>query len=227
MKLMPTIALVTYRDLPQLTSEDQLVYSFLQTLGVETQAVVWDAPDVAWDSYHAVVVRSCWDYHLYPSRFIRWLRHLEQLQVPLWNPALIIRWNLHKTYLRHLQTQGVVIPPTCWLKRDTKAELATILADHGWDEAVIKPAISATAYHTWRTSREQARQDQERFAALLQHADVLVQQFMDPVVTAGEWSFVFFQKQYSHAVLKKRRQAISACKMTLAALSRWCRPGRR
>ena len=202
---MSTIALVTYRDLPQLTPEDQLVCSFLQTLGVETQAVVWDAPDVAWDSYQAVVVRSCWDYHLHPSSFIRWLRYLEQLQVPLWNPTPILQWNLHKTYLRDLQTQGVAIPPTCWLKRDSKAELAIILADHGWKEAVVKPAISATAYHTWRTTREQARQDQERFAALLQHSDVLVQQFMDPVVTEGEWSFVFFQKQYSHAVLKNAK----------------------
>src|SRR4029453_13731827 len=130
MKLMSTIALVTYRDLPQLTSEDQLVCSFLQTLGVQTHAVIWDAPDVAWDSYQAVVVRSCWDYHLHPSSFIRWLRYLEQLQVPLWNPTPI------------LQTQGVGIPPTCWLKRDSKAELATILADHVWRARVAKPPFS-------------------------------------------------------------------------------------
>jgi hypothetical protein len=200
---MSTIALVTYRDLPQLTSEDQLLCSFLQTLGVKTQAIIWDAPDVAWDTYQAVVVRSCWDYHLHPSSFISWLRHLERLQIPLWNPAPILHWNLHKTYLRDLQTQGVAIPPTCWLKRGSQAELATIFADYGWKEAVIKPAISATAYHTWRTTREQARQDQERFAARLQGSDMLVQQFMDPVVTHGEWSFIFFQKQYSHAVLKK------------------------
>jgi hypothetical protein len=202
---MPTIALVTYRDLPQLTSEDQFVCSFLETLGVKTQAVMWDAPDVAWDTYQAVVVRSCWDYHLHPSRFITWLRDLERLQIPLWNPAPILDWNLHKTYLRDLQTQGVAIPPTCWLKRGCHAELATIFADHGWEEAVIKPAISATAYNTWRTTREKGRQEQTRFAALLQHSDVLVQQFMDPVVTHGEWSFVFFQKQYSHAVLKKAK----------------------
>jgi len=200
---MSTIALVTYRDLPQLTREDQLVCSFLQTLGVETQAVVWDAPDVAWDSYQAVVVRSCWDYHLHPSRFIRWLRYLEHMQVPLWNPIPILQWNLHKTYLRDLQAQGVAIPPTCWLKRSCTAELATILTEQGWKKAVIKPAISATAYQTWRTTHEQARQDQSRFAALVQHSDILVQHFMDPVVAYGEWSFVFFHKQYSHAVLKK------------------------
>jgi hypothetical protein len=191
--IMATIALVTYRDLPQLTPEDQLVCLFLQTLGVNTQAVIWDAPDILWDTYQAVVVRSCWDYHVHPSRFITWLRHLERLQIPLWNPAPILQWNLHKTYLRELQTQGIAIPPTCWLTHGSKAELATILAGHGWKEAVIKPAISATAYHTWRTTREQTRQDQSQFAALLQHADLLVQQFMDPVVTSGEWSFVFFR----------------------------------
>jgi hypothetical protein len=200
---MPTIALATYRDLPQLTSDDQFVCALLEMLGVQAHAVIWDAPDVAWESYQAVVVRSCWDYHLHPSRFIAWLRHLQHLQIPLWNPAPILQWNLHKTYLRDLQTQGATIPATCWLTRGCAADLATILADRGWKEAVIKPAISATAYHTWRTSREQARQDQERFAALLQHSDMLVQQFMDPVVAEGEWSFVFFQKQYSHTVLKK------------------------
>jgi hypothetical protein len=202
---MSTIALVTYRDLPQLTPEDQLVCSFLRTLGVQAHAVIWDDPDVAWDSYQAVVVRSCWDYHVHPSRFITWLTHLEHLEVPLWNPAPILRWNMHKTYLRDLQTQAVAVPPTCWLERGCNAELATILADQGWKEAVIKPAISATAYNTWRTTREQGSQDQSRFAASLQHADILVQQFMDPIVTDGEWSFAFFQKQYSHAVLKKAK----------------------
>jgi glutathione synthase/RimK-type ligase-like ATP-grasp enzyme len=153
--------------------------------------------------YEAVVVRSCWDYHLHPSTFSAWLAALEQLQVPLWNPAPILRWNLHKTYLRDLHIQGVAIPPTCWLERGDQAELGTILADHGWEEAVIKPAISATAYQTWRTTHKQGNHDQPQFAARLQYADMLVQQFMEPVVTDGEWSLVFFQKQYSHAVLKK------------------------
>ena len=84
---MSTIAFVTYRDLPQLTSEDQLVCSFLQRYGVQTQAVIWDAPDVVWNMYEAVVVRSCWDYHLHPSTFFAWLSDLERLQVRLWNPA--------------------------------------------------------------------------------------------------------------------------------------------
>lgn len=202
---MATIALATYRDLPQLTPEDQLVCALLQTLGVQAQPAVWDAQDIAWDSYQAVVVRSCWDYHLHPGRFIAWLRELEQLQVPLWNPAPLLQWNLHKTYLRDLQMQSVAVPPTSWLERGCQANLEAIFANHGWSEAVVKPAVSATAYNTWRTTREHAKQDQPRFAELLQHSDILVQQFMEPVVADGEWSFVFFQKQYSHAVLKKAK----------------------
>jgi glutathione synthase/RimK-type ligase-like ATP-grasp enzyme len=203
--LLSTIAFVTYRDRPQLTAEDQRVCSILQRYGVKTQAVIWDAPDIRWNSYDAVVVRSCWDYHLQPSTFSAWLADLERLQVPLWNPVPILRWNLHKSYLHDLHAQGVAIPPTCWLARGCQADLKTVLADHGWAEAVIKPAISATAYQTWRTIRQQGTQDQPHFAASLQHADLLVQQFMEPVVKAGEWSFVFFHKQYSHAVLKKAK----------------------
>jgi hypothetical protein len=107
--------------------------------------------------------------------------------------------------LRDLHTQGVAIPPTCWFDRGSQAELGTIFADYGWEEAVVKPAISATAYQTWRTSRKRCNHDQPQFATSLQHSDMLVQQFMAPVVEYGEWSFVFFHKQYSHAVLKKAK----------------------
>jgi hypothetical protein len=124
--------------------------------------------------------------HKIQNYFVSWLRELERLAAPLWNPAPILRWNMHKTYLRDLQAQGVAIPPTCWLQRGDGAELATIFVEHGWSEAVIKPAISATAYNTWRTTYDKATHDQPRFAALLQASDMLVQQFMDPIVTQGE-----------------------------------------
>jgi hypothetical protein len=76
---MSTVACITYRDLPQLTSEDQLVCSYLQRYGVKTQAVIWDAPDVVWSTYEAAIVRSCWDYHLHPSTFSTWLTAMERL----------------------------------------------------------------------------------------------------------------------------------------------------
>jgi hypothetical protein len=81
---------------------------------------------------------------------------------------------------------NVAIPPTCWLLSGGYADLGTLLADNGWDKAVVKPVISATAYQTWHTTCAQAHDSQPRFAAGLQQSDMLVQQFMDPIVTDGE-----------------------------------------
>lgn len=202
---MASVAFVTYRALPQLTSDDQAVCAYLQRDGVTTCAVAWDAPDDDWSAYDAIVVRSCWDYHLQPGAFSAWLAAMERRQRPLWNPAPLLRWNLHKNYLRDLHAQGVPVPPTCWLECGSHAELETLLAEHDWERAVVKPAISATAYGTWRTTRAQAHRRQARFAAQLQQTDLLVQQFSDPVVTDGEWSLMFFHKRYSHAVLKRAK----------------------
>lgn len=60
-------------------------------------------------------------------------------------------------------------------------------------EIVIKPVQSAGA---WRTLRI----DQANLAQAEQ--DFLVQPFMPEIVTAGEWSLIFFDGQFSHALVK-------------------------
>jgi hypothetical protein len=37
---------------------------------------VWDDPDAAWSAFDVVVVRSCWDYHLWPDAFDGWIEGL-------------------------------------------------------------------------------------------------------------------------------------------------------
>jgi hypothetical protein len=53
---------------------------------------------------------------------------------------------------------------------------------------VIKPAVSASAYQTHYL-----------------RDDALVQEFVSEVATAGEWSLLFFDGAFSHAVLKRPR----------------------
>jgi hypothetical protein len=43
------------------------------------------------------------------------------------------------------------------------------------------------------------------FIEQVQQGDVLVQQFMTEVQDEGEWSLIFFDKKFSHAVLKRAR----------------------
>jgi glutathione synthase/RimK-type ligase-like ATP-grasp enzyme len=91
--------------------------------------------------------------------------------------------------LPNLAACGVPVVPTIYLERTTRVDLAALLADQGWGEAVVKPAVGATAFHTWRTSAAAARGAQGRLAALLAERSVLVQPFM-PQIADGEWSLL-------------------------------------
>jgi hypothetical protein len=200
---MPTIAFVTCEARSNLTQEDRQVCDILRDYGITTSAAVWNGVDVHWQAFDAVIIRTCWDYHLHPAEFAAWLARLEQCGVPLWNPAPLVRWNMDKTYLRDLQQSGLPIVPTVWLNREDHVNLAQLLCEQGWAQAVVKPAIAATAFETWRTNTIQATSDQARLDSMLARGGVLVQPFVEQICDEGEWSFIFIDGTYSHAVLKR------------------------
>jgi len=197
------IALATYSKLPTLNDDDRLLVPALAALDVTAVPAVWDARAVCWDEFQGVLIRSCWDYHLRPGEFLDWIDQLERAGVAVWNPGNLLRWNHHKRYLRDLAARDVATVPTRWLPRGEAADLLALLADAGWREAVVKPAVSASAFGTWRTSTGTATGEQSRLDALLRIADVMVQPLLPDVADAGEWSLVFLGRRFSHAVLKR------------------------
>ncbi len=152
-----------------------------------------------------MVIRSTWDYHHRAAEFLGWIARLEASGVRVWNPAPLVRWNLDKHYLVELENRGVPVVPTVTLMRGSPTALLDLLESAGWDQAVVKPAVSASAYETWRTSRASAAGDVGRFGALVAAGDVLLQPYV-AAVEQGEWSLCFFGGRYSHAVLKRPRQ---------------------
>jgi hypothetical protein len=200
---MPRVAFITYAAMPELSADDRIGADALRKRGVAVESVVWDSPAVAWNSYDAIVVRSCWDYHVRAEEFRRWLDAVEVSGTPIWNPASILRWNMEKTYLRDLEARGIPIVATRWIEGGDGTSLDAILKEEGWRDAVVKPVLSASAYETWRTSSEQAHQDEDRFRALVERGGVMVQPFLPAVGGEGEWSLLFFAGNFSHAVLKR------------------------
>lgn len=202
---MPRIALATYATLPGLNDDDRLLVSALDKQGIAAVPAVWDAPDTAWGDFQGVLVRSCWDYHRRLPEFLEWIARLERdgLGRVLWNPPELLRWNSHKGYLRDLAARGVAIVPTRWLARGEPCGLAEVLRHEGWGEAVVKPAVSASAFGTWSTTLTGAAPDQPKLDEMLRNGDVLVQPLLPEVRDPGEWSLVFFDGRFSHAVLKR------------------------
>lgn len=202
---MKTVAFVTYHKAPNLTADDALALAPLKQFDIEAIPIIWDDPQVDWKMFDAVIIRSCWDYHFKTRDFRRWIDRLEELKIAVWNPVEILRWNMNKAYLRELAAKGVAIPPTVWIEAGSSADLRALLSANGFEQAVIKPTISATAYQTCRTSLSTAHRDQSNLDTILCASGAMVQQFVDEVTGNGEWSLLFFGGKFSHAVLKRPR----------------------
>ena len=200
-----TIAFATSSAVPTLTGDDHLLVSALSKRSIDVEPAVWNDPAVDWSRYDGVVIRSTWDYHLAHGAFTAWLDALERAGIPVWNPVPLVRWNSEKTYLRSLESAGVAVVPTRWAECGDTTPLAAVLSAEGWNDAVVKPAVSASAHQTWRTSRACAGADDAKYRAMVAGGRVLVQPFLDVVAVEGEWSLLFYGGEYSHAVRKRPR----------------------
>ena len=200
---MAKVAFATCRKLPEMTDDDRLVADTLRRKNITVSSAVWDAPETPWSQFDAVVIRSTWDYHLAPERYAKWVSSFSHSAARLWNPPEAVLGNLHKSYLSILAKQGIEVVPTVFLSASEGPPLREVLKNRGWNDAVVKPAVSASAYGTWRTSLATAGSDQHQFAEQLRCGDLLVQPYLPEIATQGEWSLVFFGGRYSHAALKR------------------------
>lgn len=211
------VAIVTGEDAPDLTSDGRRLRERLRDHGIDAEAAVWHDAGIDWTRFDLALVRSCWGYYTDPAGFRDWLASLDAAGVTVRNPPEVIRWNLHKSYLRDLERAGVPVVPTEVVGHERGRDLVSVLEERGWDEAVVKPAVGTSAAGVWRTTRETAPEDRARFEApfgaarrvgdsasgdregrRLTERDAVVQRFV-PAVADGELSLVFLGGEYSHA----------------------------
>lgn len=200
-----SICLVTCREAAGLTPSDQLFFQALTTDGWSVAIEAWDATHVDWSSYRAVILRSTWDYHLRPEEFRQWLVNCREANVTLYNPPDLALWNMHKGYLLELADRGIPVVPTELLRQGESSDLAALLEARDWDQIVLKPAIAATAHHTFRASRGDVAEAAVELRDALGQSDYLVQPFVPEIVAAGELSFQFFAGDFNHAILKQAK----------------------
>ena len=201
--MTPRIALVTYGELPQLAEDDRPLIPALARHGYEAVPAVWNDPAVDWSGFTAAVIRSTWDYYHDLPGFLRWVDHLDQTGVRLFNPPAVLRWNVDKRYLDRLEASGIPIVPTRWVADDVS--LVEILDERGWEHAVVKPAVSASGFETWKVARGDAPGHEARFRRMVSRGTVMVQPFIDAVARDGEWSLLYIGGEFSHSVVKRAR----------------------
>jgi hypothetical protein len=180
------VALATSRAWPQLDPDSVPLLDALKRRRVEAEPVVWSDAAIDWSAFDAVVIRSTWDY---VSRFEEFLGWVASVRVPLVNPAPIVAWNAHKSYLRDLQERGVPTVDTLWVD---SGETTTV----PWEHAVVKPAVDGSA----KGLRRAAGGD-----VVVADADLMIQPLLGSIATEGELSLLYAGTEFSHAVRKRPR----------------------
>ena len=193
------ICFVTCRRWPEISESDHRARQALEARGAIVEGRPWDVPGTTFDGFDAVILRSNWEYHLAPDRFRDWLDGLERAGARIWNPPDLVRWNLSKRYLVALQAAGVPTVPTVLLETGEPHDLEALMARHGWRRAVIKPEFGASAHDTRLVTTETAAD----FSSDARTGSVLVQPFLDEIQTRGEWSLIFIDSVFTHAVIKR------------------------
>lgn len=193
------LAIATSNVIPGFHPDDMSLAASFARQGVEPVACVWNDDSVDWSEFDAVLLRTTWDYFKHYKAFLTWLDTLDRLGIPTINDSATARWNSDKRYLYQLADRGVEIVPG---SLTNFAGLPDALRSFGGRNVVVKPTVSGGAWHTVRGTVGDRAFDAS-VAALPEDLTYLVQPFVQQIVDDGEWSLMFFDDQFSHAVIKR------------------------
>ncbi|MCT8339070.1 hypothetical protein MG296_03305 [Flavobacteriaceae bacterium TK19130] len=184
--------------------EYELLKTALEKRGVSVERTFWDNLNYDWSKPDAILIRTVWDYFERYREFADWMENVGE-KTQIINPLSLMKWNGHKFYLRDLEEKGVQIVPTVFVESGSGRSLPDICKEKGWQNVVIKPAVSAAAFHTHKVLKDELELKERTFQSLLLERDMLVQPFFETIETKGEASLMVFNGKYTHAILKKAK----------------------
>ncbi len=198
------VALATCKNLPEPDFDAEPLVEALAAAGIDARFLAWDDPAEDWSRAGLTLLRSTWNYPLFPDEFLAWAGSTAGVS-DLWNPLRVIRWNVHKRYLLELEANAVPVAPTEMVEQGSHKTLQAILEDRGWDQVVVKPAISAASYRTLKLGPGELDRGEKHLRDLVSERDVLVQRYLPSVEEHGERALVWVDGEVTHAVRKTVR----------------------
>ncbi|MEO0606807.1 MAG: hypothetical protein AAFY82_01140 [Pseudomonadota bacterium] len=164
--------------------------------GMAIEDVDWADETQDWSRFAAALIGTTWDYWNDPARFIETLERIER-QTRLFNASETVRWNSDKRYLQGLQRRGAKTIPTLWIDRVDSSACAQVFVDLDCQDLVFKRQIGAGADGQFRLTPNDPCPDMPH--------PMMVQPFQKAIQTEGEYSFIFIDGGFSHALLKQAK----------------------
>ncbi len=190
-------------NLNELFEEDNLLFHGFKAQGFQARPMVWNRPNIDWDQFDIALIRSTWDYLDEQERFLHVLSQIEASSCRLFNPLAAVRWNIDKRYLFDLEKWGVPIIPTYLASNVETDTLHRLFVDKQVQTVILKPTIGLGGSHSHRVPLDGLNNTLTTLKASQPHHEYLIQPFIEGIVTEGEWSFIYFNRQLSHVLLKK------------------------
>jgi glutathione synthase/RimK-type ligase-like ATP-grasp enzyme len=198
----PHIAFLTMADMDGYISDDELAANVLRQRGAWVTTLPWDS-EMDWREFDLVILRTTWDYQARLEAFLDVLEQIEASGARLYNGVAVARWNARKSYLRDLAAAGAAIVPTIYGEQlCTAAQVLESFERFGADEMVLKPLVGASAIDAFRLRREEVVQRWEALQAAFGARPFLSQPLIPNVLSEGEFSLIYLDGRFSHAVLK-------------------------
>jgi glutathione synthase/RimK-type ligase-like ATP-grasp enzyme len=168
----------------------------LTKAGAEVEPVAWTTScDLS--GFDLVLPLVAWGYHLDCPRWLALLDRAQRDQVPLVNPAPLLRWNSDKAYLAELGDAGVPTVPTLAVEACCDADLEEARRRFAAEWLVIKPPVSASASGTHRLGPNDDLPPSSRAKPMI------IQPLIEEIGRTGEFSLMLFDGEFSHAVVKR------------------------
>lgn len=165
--------------------------------GLTLTPVRWMEP-LDWKRFAAVLVNCAWDYQDHHETFLATLDRIAALGVPVFNDPALVRWNIRKTYLRELEAKGIPIIPTHWPETPVAADIEAAMNAFGSDDVILKRQVGGGA----RAQVRYTRSDLPAPGSIMDRPG-MIQPFVPAIATEGEFSFLFVDGEFSHALIKR------------------------
>ena len=182
--------------------EQELLKSAFEAQGLKVDITYWDNPTYEWQETKSVLFRTIWDYFERFDEFWDWLEQVKT-KTRLINSYELIKWNIDKHYLKDMSSWGIETVPTYFADKGCNMKLHEIAKRNQWKDLVIKPAISASAFKTYKILANEIQANEKLFNSLVQERNMLVQPYFETITQLGEASLMVFDGKFTHAIIKK------------------------
>ncbi len=189
-------------DVFELDEEMSKLTPAFANAGMELGLLRWREAAQNADQYDAYLPLFVWDY--FEDNEAAFLNEMQAAaeKTRLFNPINVLRWNAKKSYLDDLKQMGAPVIETYTLDRVTQSGVAKAMTALSADKVVIKPQIGGGAWRQVLYTKGDPFPSRDE----LPPEETMVQAFLPSVLDEGEYSFLYFGGQFSHAVQKRPKK---------------------